>query len=75
MEVVAEGIETVDQLGQLKALSCDYGQGYLLSKPLTAETASALLQSSFAEVAHSCISGAALPPEEDDKNLTSTLSM
>jgi diguanylate cyclase (GGDEF)-like protein len=75
MEVVAEGIETADQLGQLKALSCDYGQGYLLSKPLTAETASAFLQSSFAEVADSCISGAALPPEEDDKNLSSTLSM
>jgi diguanylate cyclase (GGDEF)-like protein/PAS domain S-box-containing protein len=75
MEVVAEGIETEDQLGQLKALACDYGQGYLLSKPVTAELAGALLQSNFAELANSFVSGEALPQEEDDKNLSSTLSM
>lgn len=75
MEVVAEGIETEDQLGQLKALACDYGQGYLLSKPVTAEAASALLQSNFAEFANSFVSGEALPVEEDDKNLSSALSM
>ena len=28
MFVIAEGIETVEQLAQLKALQCDYGQGY-----------------------------------------------
>ncbi|MCC5656414.1 amino acid permease [Nostoc sp. XA010] len=28
MSVTAEGIETVEQLAQLKALQCDYGQGY-----------------------------------------------
>src|SRR4028119_1722126 len=49
MEVVAEGIETEDQLRQLKALACDYGQGYLLSKPVIAETAGALLRSSLEE--------------------------
>jgi diguanylate cyclase (GGDEF)-like protein/PAS domain S-box-containing protein len=75
MEVVAEGIETEDQLGQLKALACDYGQGYLLSKPVTAEAASTLLQSNYAEPANSFVSDAALPQEEDDKNLSSTLSM
>ena len=34
MRVVAEGVETEEQLAQLRALSCDYGQGYLFSKPL-----------------------------------------
>jgi diguanylate cyclase (GGDEF)-like protein len=34
MDVVAEGIETGEQLAQLKALKCDYGQGYFFAKPL-----------------------------------------
>lgn len=34
MNTIAEGIETVNQLAQLKALKCHYGQGYFLSKPL-----------------------------------------
>ena len=34
MNTIAEGIETDNQLAQLKALNCQYGQGYYLSKPL-----------------------------------------
>ncbi|AOF93476.1 EAL domain-containing protein [Sinorhizobium sp. RAC02] len=34
MTVVAEGIETPDQLEQLLAYGCDFGQGYLFSPPL-----------------------------------------
>ena len=34
MNTIAEGIETDNQLAQLKALNCKYGQGYYLSKPL-----------------------------------------
>lgn len=34
MKVIAEGIETESQLALLKNLGCDYGQGYLISKPL-----------------------------------------
>lgn len=34
MNTIAEGIETDNQLAQLKALKCQYGQGYYLSKPL-----------------------------------------
>lgn len=34
MDVVAEGVETTKQLAQLKALKCEYGQGFLFSKPL-----------------------------------------
>ena len=32
--VVAEGIETPEQLAILQNLGCDYGQGYLFSKPV-----------------------------------------
>ncbi len=35
IKVVAEGVETREQLHHLKALGCDYGQGFLLSAPLT----------------------------------------
>jgi len=38
-KVVAEGIETEAQLSLLQNLNCDYGQGYLLAKPLTKEKA------------------------------------
>lgn len=36
LAVVAEGIETAAQLQWLKQLGCEYGQGYLFSKPLPA---------------------------------------
>lgn len=44
MRIIAEGIETQDQAGLLSAGGCDYGQGYLYSKPLPTEGFSALLQ-------------------------------
>lgn len=34
MRVVAEGIETEEQLALLRAQGCDFGQGYLVSRPL-----------------------------------------
>ena len=40
MEVVAEGIETLSQLTQLRKLKCQYGQGYLFSRPVDAESVS-----------------------------------
>jgi diguanylate cyclase (GGDEF)-like protein len=43
LEVIAEGIETVEQLTRLKELKCEYGQGYLFSKPSDAESAAELL--------------------------------
>jgi EAL domain-containing protein (putative c-di-GMP-specific phosphodiesterase class I) len=39
MEVVAEGIETREQLEQLRSMGCTYGQGYLFSKPVGREEA------------------------------------
>jgi diguanylate cyclase (GGDEF)-like protein/PAS domain S-box-containing protein len=43
MEVVAEGIETVVQLDQLRALNCEQGQGYYFSIPVDAESATKLI--------------------------------
>ena len=37
MKVIAEGIETEDQLALLRNLGCDYAQGYLLAKPMPRE--------------------------------------
>jgi FOG: EAL domain len=46
MEVVAEGVETAVQLAHLRAIGCEYGQGYLFSKPLDSDAATALLSRS-----------------------------
>lgn len=43
LEVIAEGIETLEELVQVQALGCDRVQGYLFSKPVDAERASALI--------------------------------
>jgi diguanylate cyclase (GGDEF)-like protein/PAS domain S-box-containing protein len=43
LDVVAEGVETIEQLLLLKKLHCKYGQGYYFSKPLSAEEAGLLL--------------------------------
>jgi EAL domain-containing protein (putative c-di-GMP-specific phosphodiesterase class I) len=44
IKVVAEGVETPEQLAFLKAQDCDYLQGFYLSPPLVAEDVTALLQ-------------------------------
>ncbi|MGL5082231.1 MAG: putative bifunctional diguanylate cyclase/phosphodiesterase [Microcoleaceae cyanobacterium] len=43
MTVIAEGIETLDQLKQLRSLDCHCGQGYLFSKPVDSEIATQML--------------------------------
>ena len=44
MDVVAEGIEMEEQVNPLIELRCEYGQGYLFSKPLDSQAAEALLR-------------------------------
>src|SRR4029079_15928510 len=41
MDVVAEGVETLSQLTQLRRLNCQYGQGYLFSRPADPDSVSA----------------------------------
>jgi len=43
LRVIAEGIETTQQLGLLRELGCDLGQGYLFSQPVAPEAAGKLL--------------------------------
>ena len=46
LKVVAEGIETTQQNELLSILGCDYGQGYLFSKPLSVDDMTKLLSES-----------------------------
>lgn len=43
IEVVAEGVETIDQLERLRQLGCGTGQGYLFSRPIDREAAAAFI--------------------------------
>ncbi len=44
IDVVAEGIETAEQLVQLRELACDRGQGYYYARPLPADELAELLR-------------------------------
>ncbi len=44
MDVVAEGVETKEQLAELRAMGCDYGQGYLFSRAVEARDARTLME-------------------------------
>jgi diguanylate cyclase (GGDEF)-like protein len=48
LHVVAEGVETVDQLGRLRALGCDTVQGFLFSRPLPPAELEAWIESQAA---------------------------
>jgi EAL domain-containing protein (putative c-di-GMP-specific phosphodiesterase class I) len=47
LETVAEGVETFEQLAELKSLGCDQIQGFYVAKPLDAREATLLLEKSF----------------------------
>jgi diguanylate cyclase (GGDEF)-like protein len=42
--VIAEGVETAEQLAQVRALGCEFAQGYLFSHPLPPAEITALLE-------------------------------
>jgi diguanylate cyclase (GGDEF)-like protein/PAS domain S-box-containing protein len=41
--VIAEGVETLEQVAQLRALGCEFGQGFYFAAPVEAGTAAELL--------------------------------
>jgi diguanylate cyclase (GGDEF)-like protein/PAS domain S-box-containing protein len=43
LHVVAEGVETAQQMEQLKGMGCDLGQGYYFAKPLPSQAISEML--------------------------------
>jgi diguanylate cyclase (GGDEF)-like protein len=57
LEVVAEGVETEEQLNQLRLLKCDYAQGYLFSQPVDAVQADWFILNR----SNSSLSGIAIP--------------
>jgi EAL domain-containing protein (putative c-di-GMP-specific phosphodiesterase class I) len=72
MEVIAEGIETEEQHKLLKDLGCEYGQGYLFSRPVNHEAAYRLLEKEAARDAGVDID---LTPHETEDVLTVAYSM
>ncbi len=49
MDVIAEGVETKEQLALLRKLKCENGQGYYFSKPLDVKGAETLLADTCTE--------------------------
>jgi len=49
MKLIAEGIETADQISLLQSMDCDLAQGYFFNRPLDAHKAEALLVSELAK--------------------------
>jgi diguanylate cyclase (GGDEF)-like protein len=73
MDVVAEGVESGEQLALLKGLKCEFGQGYLFSKPLSASAATELVRQGHQERVH--LSGPAPSESEVDVLIRSGLVM
>ena len=48
LEVIAEGVETSEQLAHLAAIGCDIAQGYLFSRPVPEAEAASILRRNFA---------------------------
>ena len=57
MDVVAEGIETLEQYRLLRQMKCRYGQGYLFARPMTVGAITELLR----------LPGRVLPDPETDE--------
>jgi diguanylate cyclase (GGDEF)-like protein/PAS domain S-box-containing protein len=51
MDVVAEGVETPEQLATLKSLGCEYGQGYFFAKPLDFQRAEQFICETYSPLA------------------------
>lgn len=50
IKVIAEGIENFNQLDDLRKMGCEYGQGFLYSRPVAAPEAIKLLNASHSQI-------------------------
>ncbi|HKC63529.1 MAG TPA: EAL domain-containing protein, partial [Pyrinomonadaceae bacterium] len=51
MDLVAEGVETPEQVEMLKSLGCEYGQGYFFAKPLDYQRAEQYICETYSPLA------------------------
>ncbi len=49
LSVIAEGVETTEQLVQLQSMGCEFAQGYLFAKPLPADEATSMLEKRYGQ--------------------------
>jgi EAL domain-containing protein (putative c-di-GMP-specific phosphodiesterase class I) len=54
LKVVAEGVETAEQVDMLKQIGCELAQGYLFSKPVSHQEIQQLLVSNWTPNGHIC---------------------
>jgi diguanylate cyclase len=52
LRVIAEGVETREELEFLQAHRCDEGQGYYFSRPILPEQFAKLLETGISQTAH-----------------------
>lgn len=69
LAVIAEGVETGDQISMLRSMDCNYVQGFYYAKPMNQEDFTALLKSSHttemicsSQTAHRYLKEKATPP-------------
>ncbi len=65
MKVVAEGIETMEQLTELAEMGCEYGQGYLFAPPLETDAAKQFIREHTTSTAIALV----IPAEDHTKLL------
>jgi EAL domain-containing protein (putative c-di-GMP-specific phosphodiesterase class I) len=72
--IVAEGVEGNKHKQMLTALSCDYGQGYLFSKPLNSDQAKEFMRSN-AVTENTDFQSANLLPQNNIETITNQYPM